>query len=632
MKICGIDIPITDSDIDEIEQILGNVSFDSERRDIIKRLDTFDVQAYPGTGKTTLLVAKLAILAKKWPFTHKGICVLSHTNVAREEIESRLGNTELGRKLLSYPHFIGTIHSFADTFIGIPFLRSNNKPVVMIDTESTLERRYNLLSPGSQSYFARKHLSSNNCESTAYPIQIDIKCAETTPTYHSVFSVVESSINRGFYTFNEMLLISKHALSVIPSMPGIIQRRFPVLMIDEAQDTSELQWEIIMLAFPDKQNTLVERFGDANQAIYHSYQASISSSQYPQGEVLSVNGSLRFGKEIAALADPLSTDFSGMEGKSTQFSSSSNHTIILFEKSKASEVFSVFGELVLETFSDTELVRYSSFGVHAIGMVHNKDKTGVSEPSYPASLCDYYNSYMPSLAKKSGNPSFVIDYFRRKESSQSLSEAIGWITKGIRFYIDNSTLKRISYRKSDWYSLLREIDSEQQLAFRKDFQRLLSLNCSTETEWEQSAKELMSFCEKWFDAELQNPRPIMWTDGEPELEDKPSSNTIRYIGKSGRTADILLGSIHSEKGRTHLATLVLDTFWYDRNIISILPWVTGNKKQGRIGERDLKRLRCHYVAFTRPRGLLCVAIPSNTISAETIDSLQKHGWKIKMIE
>ena len=122
MKICGTDISITDNDIDEIEQILGNVSFDSERRDIIKRLNTFDVQAYPGAGKTTLLVAKLAILAKKWPFTHKGICVLSHTNVAREEIESRLGDTELGRKLLSYPHFIGTIHSFADTFIGIPFV------------------------------------------------------------------------------------------------------------------------------------------------------------------------------------------------------------------------------------------------------------------------------------------------------------------------------------------------------------------------------------------------------------------------------------------------------------------------------------------------------------------------------
>lgn len=632
MKICGTDISITDNDIDEIEQILGNVSFDSERRDIIKRLNTFDVQAYPGAGKTTLLVAKLAILAKKWPFTHKGICVLSHTNVAREEIESRLGDTELGRKLLSYPHFIGTIHSFADTFIGIPFLRSNNKPVVMIDTESTLERRYNLLSTASQSYFARKHLSSNNCESTAYPIQIDIKCAETTSTYCNVFSVVERSINRGYYTFNEMLFISKHALSVIPSMAGIIQRRFPVLMIDEAQDTSELQWDIIKLAFPNTQETIVERFGDANQAIYHSYQASNSSSQYPQGEVLLVNGSLRFGKEIASLADPLSTNFTGMEGKSAQFSSNSNHTIIFFEKSKASEVFSVFGELVLETFSDTELINYCSFGVHAIGMVHNKDKTGVSEHSFPASLCDYYDSYMPSLAKKSGNPSFVIDYFRRKESSQSLSEAIEWIARGIRFYINNSTLIRISYRKNDWYSLLSEIDPEQQLVFRKEFQQLLSLKCNTEAEWEQSAKELMSFCEKWFDAKLQKQRSILWTDGKPESEDNLSSNTIRYTDKSGRTVDILLGSIHSEKGRTHLATLVLDTFWYDRNLISILPWVAGSKKLGKIGDRDLKRLRCHYVAFTRPRGLLCVAIPSNTISAETIDSLQKRGWKIKMIE
>lgn len=75
-------------------------------------MDSVDIQAFPGSGKTTILVAKLAILAKKWTYSNVGICVLSHTNVAREEIEERLGNTEIGRKLLSYPHFIGTEHSF----------------------------------------------------------------------------------------------------------------------------------------------------------------------------------------------------------------------------------------------------------------------------------------------------------------------------------------------------------------------------------------------------------------------------------------------------------------------------------------------------------------------------------------
>lgn len=113
MSISALEgIHISDDDIDQIEILLGNVSFDAPRRDIIKKLDSFDVQAFPGSGKTTVLIAKLAILAKKWPYEHKGICVLSHTNVAREEIETRLGQTDLGKKLLSYPHFVGTVHSF----------------------------------------------------------------------------------------------------------------------------------------------------------------------------------------------------------------------------------------------------------------------------------------------------------------------------------------------------------------------------------------------------------------------------------------------------------------------------------------------------------------------------------------
>ena len=54
------------------------------------------VQACPGSGKTTTLVAKLAILADRIPNDGRGICVLSHTNVAREEIEKKLkGNQNL---------------------------------------------------------------------------------------------------------------------------------------------------------------------------------------------------------------------------------------------------------------------------------------------------------------------------------------------------------------------------------------------------------------------------------------------------------------------------------------------------------------------------------------------------------
>jgi len=60
-------IEITDADIEEIERLFGDVKFDDERRQILKHMESTDIQAFPGSGKTTVLVAKLAILAKSGP-------------------------------------------------------------------------------------------------------------------------------------------------------------------------------------------------------------------------------------------------------------------------------------------------------------------------------------------------------------------------------------------------------------------------------------------------------------------------------------------------------------------------------------------------------------------------------------
>lgn len=93
------DLEITSQDIEWITRVIGNkIKFDESRIEIIKNMQSVDIQAFPGSGKTTILISKLAILAKKWKYSTRGICVLSHTNVAREEIERRLGNTEVGQK------------------------------------------------------------------------------------------------------------------------------------------------------------------------------------------------------------------------------------------------------------------------------------------------------------------------------------------------------------------------------------------------------------------------------------------------------------------------------------------------------------------------------------------------------
>ena len=112
--------PVSEADIDWVCELMKLGPLDAERREFLKSVSTVDVSACPGSGKTTLVVAKLAILTRKWKSSTRGICVLSHTNVAREEIEHRLGKTEIGQRLLSYPHFIDTIHGFVNRFLAIP--------------------------------------------------------------------------------------------------------------------------------------------------------------------------------------------------------------------------------------------------------------------------------------------------------------------------------------------------------------------------------------------------------------------------------------------------------------------------------------------------------------------------------
>lgn len=79
--------------VEDIDQLAARASLclDDERRVILRNMSRVDVRACPGSGKTTLLVAKLAILTAKWKARSRGICVLSHTNVARAEIQSRFG-------------------------------------------------------------------------------------------------------------------------------------------------------------------------------------------------------------------------------------------------------------------------------------------------------------------------------------------------------------------------------------------------------------------------------------------------------------------------------------------------------------------------------------------------------------
>ena len=106
-------------------------------------------------------------------------------------------------------------------------------------------------------------------------------------------------------------------------------------------------------------------------------------------------------------------------------------------------------------------------------------------------------------------------------------------------------------------------------------------------------------------------------------------NVYTYINSdNNRTLPIHFASIHSEKGKTHLATMVVDTFWYARNIKSILPWLHTKTPQKEIKKQNAMRLKCHYVALTRARGLICIAMCKDSVTSKDRSLLEDAGWNI----
>ena len=84
----------TDDEIRAAHDVLlpGKPDFEDDKLDVIRCNESRDIKACPGSGKTTVLLAKLSILSNKMPFADgSGVCELTHTNVAIDERKGRYG-------------------------------------------------------------------------------------------------------------------------------------------------------------------------------------------------------------------------------------------------------------------------------------------------------------------------------------------------------------------------------------------------------------------------------------------------------------------------------------------------------------------------------------------------------------
>ncbi|KQY26157.1 DNA helicase UvrD [Caulobacter sp. Root487D2Y] len=646
---------ISDSDITWASELMGlglngfaKVGNDESRLAAIRNMDTADFEACPGSGKTTLLVAKLAILANRWRHPRQGVCVLSHTNAARNEIGARLSASPVGGALLRYPHFVGTIHSFVNEFLAVPWLRSKGNPIKAIDTQIALKQRMGLLAWNWRTAMRGRNLSEFALmyERADYTADNKGNLGAGTPFAQAMVAAARASSEAGYFCYDEMFVWANELLDARPEVAAALRERFPFVFVDEAQDNSEAQSALLHRVFLDGANpSRRQRFGDSNQAIYSSAfdQSGASTDPFPGTNKFDLPRSYRFNQTTADQVKDLGVVPQPLMGAGPSLSAikgaAKAPAIFLFDDDSVGDVLPRYAAHLIGQFTEGEL-RAGTYV--AVAGVHESDR---AEP-VPCSMGHYAPHYDAACGRRDASQATFAQYLSRARFEMGNTGNVFPLvhaTASAVLTLANIAGADLSLygRKSPHRRVLEKLDGNTAA-----YNALLELVFAhkgdlSKAVWDANGKPLaISIAEAIASmAPVVTHAFLVWPEhgSGTELKDEkpvPRNDNLFSYPHAEPKVHIRLGSIHSVKGETHTATLVLESFYYNHHLNELKPWLlgarSGGMKKGTTfeGPRLLGRLRLHYVAMTRSSHLLCIAMRKDALTDADIATLQGRGWEI----
>jgi len=245
------------------------------------------VKACPGSGKTYSVAARIADKLKKDNFTHQGIAAISFTNTAWKEINEKLTSDFDISTPLPYPHFVGTLDSFFNHYVFLPYghlvMKCSRRPeIVGKHCHNRIEwsnpRKYN----GKNCIYIDplEHFENVSFDKSGQLIPVSalsvfnfswMKQHKKDGTYikkiQDILEVKNEYILKGYANQSDANYFTLQIFKKYPLIAENIASRFPVFIIDEAQDTNDIQMDIIDSLVRNGLNEIM-LVGDPNQAIF----------------------------------------------------------------------------------------------------------------------------------------------------------------------------------------------------------------------------------------------------------------------------------------------------------------------------------------------------------------------------
>ena len=268
--------------------------------------------AVPGSGKTTVLVTRIGYLLKVRGIRPENVLTLTYTVAATKDMQRRYEEV-FGAEVSAGLEF-RTINGICAKIIQ-KYADAVGKPAFSLVTED-----------GDVARILTDVLARNLSE---YPTESDVKAARTLITYCKNMMLTAEEIERvgerenfplasvymeykeylkehSLMDYDDQMRYAYVMLSKTPEMLAFWQNRYRHVLVDEAQDTSKIQHEIIKLLTAHGGNLFM--VGDEDQSIY-GFRAAYPEAlldfekDHPGARVLVMDRNFRSNAEIVTMAD-----------------------------------------------------------------------------------------------------------------------------------------------------------------------------------------------------------------------------------------------------------------------------------------------------------------------------------------
>lgn len=287
-----------------------NIKLTTQQKQAISRIHgPVLLLAVPGAGKTTVMVARIANMIFGEGISPKKLLTITFSKASAGDMAARyqklFGQLHL-EKELPFPAF-STIHAFCYR-------------VIRNYGENRQTKVFDIITPRQKSDILRLLYHKINGEFLTEDVEEEMTSCfsyiQNRMLRKERLNELESSLanlwelyegyrdakrENGVMDFDDMLTYARTAFRKYPSLLEYYRRRYPYICVDEAQDTSLLQHDIIRLLSAPQHNLFL--VGDEDQSIYRFRGASPETllnfeHDFPGAQVLKMEENFRSVKQI----------------------------------------------------------------------------------------------------------------------------------------------------------------------------------------------------------------------------------------------------------------------------------------------------------------------------------------------